>query len=261
MYRVLSDPEKREEYHRLGAAATEGGASIDPKALFALMFSDFEHIVGDLATSTILASMGTSESTSEDMAGMEEAMKLRRAKKDQFQAMREKHLIELLERRLEPWMAGDEDVFIQHAKREVLALRKEPFGRDCLKTVGYMYRKKASAVLHQGKGPITQVSSFFDSIGDKAHSIKSQLRALEGGVKAISSSVPVENEPVHEAARREAVQTLGAVWLASVVDIESTVKHVLAGVLKNDTSDATKRAVIKRRAEGLLVLGKIFEQA
>lgn len=229
---------------------------MDPKALFALMFSDFEHLVGDLATATILSTMGSGE---EDPNANSEAVEARKRKKEQFQTMREAHLVSLLNRRLEPWIAGDEYAFTTHAKHEVVALRDEPFGRDLLKTVGYMYRKKASKLLDNKKGPFTGVQEFFDDLGDKAHSLKSQMRALEGGVKAMSaSSTTAENESIDEAARREAVATLGAVWLASVIDIEVTLKNVLEKILRVDQRNDP---LMLRKAQGIYALGIMFEQA
>ncbi len=56
-YQILSDPVKREEYHRVGR--TESETLLDPKSLFVLMFGNdkFAHIVGDLATATLLGTM------------------------------------------------------------------------------------------------------------------------------------------------------------------------------------------------------------
>lgn len=273
-HRVLSDPVKREEYHRVGASAATGEAMVDPKALFILMFADFEHIVGDLATATILkttpedddqeGNSSSEASTANDPgaeARKEQRKEAREKKRDQFQQLREKQLVKLLERRLEPWISGNEVEFIEHAKHEVLYLRDEPFGRDCLKTAGYIYRKRAGKLL-ESKGPFNGVSSFFEDLGDKAHSFKSQLRALEGGVKAMTTTERAEsNESIDETARREAVSTLGAVWLASVVDIEKTLRKVVSMVLHLDNKELAKSPEVKKKAEGLMILGKIFEQA
>lgn len=233
---------------------------MDPKALFALMFADFEHIVGDLATATILNSMPSDESE-ETPESVTAAMESRKRKKEQFQTMREEHLIKLLNRRLEPWMEGREEDFIEHAKNEVLYLREEPFGRDCLRTAAYIYKKKAAKILDH-KGPLTGVANVFEDLGEKAHSLKSQMRALEGGMKAMSTqSTAAENESVDETAHREAVSTLGAVWLASVVEIESTLRHVVSAVLQLTSKQEMKNPEVIKKAKGLQVLGKIFSQA
>lgn len=285
---MLSDPVKREEYHRLGKSAADHEGLMDPKALFALMFSDFEHIVGDLATATILKTMENSEEgvesgdkgTSSDAAGSgvdgsnshvtepsaaqkanASAAAYRVQKREKFQKMREAQLVKLLNRRLEPYLAGDEEAFIEHAKHEVTYLRTEPFGRDCLRTTAYIYRKRAAKIIEH-KGPLHGVANFFEDLGDKAHNFRSHYRAFEGGLKALSSAENAgENESVDEAARREAVSTLGAVWLASVPDIESTLRHVAAEVLHSDDKDKAKRLETKKKAEGLMILAKIFEQA
>lgn len=257
---------QREKYHRLGAAAAADGAMMDPKALFALMFSDFEHIVGDLATATILTTMemeaAAANADKPDGTGESPDMtKARLEKKKEFQAAREAHLVKLLNRRLEPWVRGDENAFVEHAKLEVRAMRGQPFGRDLLKTTAYVYKTQASRALDTS--PLKGVNSFFDNIGDKAHSLKSQIRALEGGVKALSEAqTTAENESIDEAARREAVSTVGAVWLASVIDIESTLKHVVKAALHYDDKRKHKSPEeVVTKAEGLLVLAQIFGQA
>lgn len=264
-YRVLSDPVKREEYHRVGASAATDDAMMDPKALFALMFSDFEHIVGDLATATILSTMemeAVAANTEKPEGIAEESQdmsKARAEKRAEFQKVREAHLVKLLNRRLDAWLRGDANVFIEHAKVEVRALRAQPFGRDLLKTAAYVYKKQASKALDHG--PLKGVNHFFDDLGDKAHSLKSQLRALEGGVKALSEAATTgEHESLDEAARREAVSTLGAVWLASVIDIERTLKHVVSAVLHVEGKEKPQQEILGK-AEGLLVLSQIFKQA
>lgn len=257
---MLSDPVKREEYHRLGASVANEGEMVDPKALFALMFSDFEHIVGDLATATILTSSQNTDGSEEDA----EVVEARTKKRNEFQKAREKRLVDLLEKRFEPWLQGDEASFIKYAKSEVRALRAQPFGREVLHTAAYMYKKRAARVLDsKSKGPFTGMSKFLDDLGEKAHGIKSQIRAVEGGLKALSEAQNTgENESIDEAARREAVSTLGAVWLASVVDIEKTLKPVMKAFLdKKEQKSSGKDSLVSIKAHGLLVLAQIYNQA
>lgn len=251
-HRVLSDPVKREEYHRMGTASSEG--LMDPKALFALMFSNFEHIVGDLATSTIMSTMRVDEGDSAP-----EIQEAARKKREQFQANREEHLAAMLLRRLEPWLAGDAEAFAEHARREVTVLRAEPFGRDMLKTVGYVYRKKAEILLGKTKGALGGVESFFGELRETASYWRSKVRALEGGMRIMSTASGAEGESIDEAARREAVSMLGVVYLSAVVDVQTTLRQVVKRVLT--INEQSPRAIVKQRAEGLIVLGSIFESA
>lgn len=250
---------------------------MDPKALFALMFSDFDHIVGDLATARILSTPdqpaegeasadatadGAGPSTGTGVQSLEEKEKLAREARErrkQFQRERVTYLAQLLNRRLEPWMAGDEEAFIKHAKHEVFAMRDEPFGREVLKTAGYVYGRRASRFLEKKKGPLNNVQSMLDNLGDKAHQIKNHVRAFEGGVKVLSSVSAEENETIDDKARRDAVNILSVVWLSSVVDIESTLKHVVSAVL--DVNETNPRPIARKKAAGLMVLSKIFDQA
>lgn len=250
-------------------AAADSEAMMDPKALFALMFADFEHIVGDLATATILGaesfsdgSVPTEDDADENLTAERERNKqIHDQKRKKFQTMREAHLARLLNKRLEPWLSGDEESFIRHAKQEVIYLRGEPFGRDCLRSAGYIYRKKALRLIDNA-GPFSGIANFFEDLGDKAHNVKSQFRALEGGIKAVTESATAnDDESIDEKQRREAISTLGAVWLASVVDIESTLRNVVALVLHLDDPAMSKDDEILRKARGLVVLSKIFSQA
>lgn len=277
LFRILSDPAKRQEYHRLGEQAAADDTLMEPKALFALMFSDFDHIVGDLATARILSTPDQptegeeNANASADSAGSstgagpqsleekEKHAKEARERRKKFQKARVAYLAELLNRRLEPWMAGDEEAFIKHAKHEVFAMRDEPFGREVLKTAGYVYGRRASRFLEKKKGPLHNVQSMLDNLGDKAHQIKNHVRAFEGGVKVLSSVNAEENETIDDKARRDTVNILGVVWLSSVLDIESTLKHVVSAVLHVD--ETNPKPIAKKKAAGLIVLSKIFEQA
>lgn len=244
---------KREEYHRVGAEVTEGGNLIDPKAFFALMFSDFEHIVGDLAAST---TDFTTES--EDPTQMtKEELEARLKKREEFQNIRVEYLVKLLNRRLEGWFQSDKQHYIDHAKAEVHVLREQPFGRDFLHTIAYIYKK--SVARGTAKGPMGSVANFFGSIEDKAHQVKSHIRALEGEVKAMSQAQTAEeNESIDEAERRQAVSRVGAVWLLATIDIEATVKSVVDKVLEKDSDTS---ANLKLKLQALETLAVIFEQA
>lgn len=260
--RVLSDPVKREEYHRVGASAVSDESAIDSKTLFTFMFSEFDNIVGDLATATILnASLRTAEQPQDDKnTKSKTATEARLKKLEHFQDMREAHLVKLLNRRLDIF-ASDEDAFIAHAKLEVLYFREQPFGRECLQTAGYVYRKRSAKLLDH-KGPLAGVTHLLDDLGEKAHGVKSQVRAMEGGLKALqTSSTAKKDESIDETARREAVNTLGAVWLASVVDIEHTLAQVVSKVLCLKDKEKVRSAEVKKKAEGLMILGKVFDQA
>lgn len=50
-YEVLSDPEKRELYHRHGKQGVEGMTDIDPRAMFAMLFGGgkFDNYIGEIS--------------------------------------------------------------------------------------------------------------------------------------------------------------------------------------------------------------------
>lgn len=251
-YQVLSDPIKREQYHRMGSAESEG--LLDPKSLFVLMFGNdkFAHLVGDLATSTLLST----ERPNDEMTP--ELVKELSERRKQFQSNRQQKLAILLRKRLEVYVDGDTENFIEHAKHEVTVLRGEPFGRDMLHTIGYCYRRKAQLMLGKGKGPLG-LRGFFSELSDKANMFRSKADAIEGGLRAVHNSSNIEDaESPEDAVRRETVSVLGAVWLASVVDIQTTLRKVVKDVLAHD---GIAKEILRKRAEALIELGKLFQQA
>lgn len=252
-YQVLSDPIKREQYHRMGNAESE--SLLDPKSLFVLMFGNdkFGHLVGDLATSTLLASEKHQEEMSPESTNKRVA-----ERRKQFQVNRQQKLAALLRKRLQVYVDGDKEKFIEHAKHEATLLRQEPFGRDMLHTIGYCYRKKAQLMLGKGKGPLG-LRGFFSELSDKAHMFRSKADALEGTMRAVQNSSCIDDEESPEdAVRRETVSVLGAVWLASVVDIQTTLRKVVKDILSHD---GIAKEILRERAQGLIELGKIFQQA
>ena len=261
-YQVLSDPARREEYHRVGRVET--GDLMDPRSLFVLMFGNdkFTHIVGDLATATLMATQDSARESSAMQGNTQESVleehRRRMEIRNAFQRKREDRLAALLIKRLDTWAYGDHDGFIQHAKREAVILRKEPFGKDMLHTCGYVYQRKAAIMLGKGKGALG-LKAFFGELSDKAQMFRTKADAVRGSLKAMqtASAAPNEDESIDEASRREAVSVLGAVWLASVVDIQTTLRHVVKIVLTDESVD---KSVLQKRAEALVELGKIFQQ-
>lgn len=256
-YQTLSDPIKREQYNRMGEAANID-IDLDPKSLFVLMFGGdkFEHIVGDLATSTINNSEKVTvpkEDPEEERERLQEEQR-----REQWQKARVKKLAEFLKKRLQLWVEGDREKFLRHANLEIRLLREETLGSDILHTVGTVYRKKAYLHLSKGKGPLG-LRGIFSEISDKAHTLRTKADALEGGMKAAQAldSARTSDMDYEECQRRECISVLGAVWLASVVDIQSTLRKVVKEVL----SDGSTKEISRLRAEGISTLGKLYVQA
>eukprot|EP00908_Phaeocystis_cordata_P027347 Transcript_990.p1 GENE.Transcript_990~~Transcript_990.p1 ORF type:complete len:387 (+),score=137.87 Transcript_990:1603-2763(+) len=130
------------------------------------------------------------------------------------------------------------------------------FGEMLLHTIGGVYVAQASR--HLGKGV-----KFLD--GSKAywkqkrHIYGTHLTAAKSMLKMYKASKnvkPGEDQKVPES--KEMAVFLEGAWNVSVVDVESTLRHITKKVL-TDTSVSKQR--LARRAEAMLRVGNIFLQA
>lgn len=227
------------------------------------------------------------------------------------QTEREQTLARLLCRRLERYVHGDRITFIDHAKREVAVLRGEPFGKDLLHAVGWVYVNKGEMALGALKSPLGLMGyvSELEGLGHMFHTQVSSLRgtmglaaaaqtptaatptrvrgaagappkagasagdkpssptggAADGGAGGPAAAADAEAETgdadaeqIHQQETRQAVSGLGALWLASLVDVETTLRKVVSLVCKEEHVSKGDREM---RAKGLIELGKIFQSA
>lgn len=87
--------------------------------------------------------------------------------------------------------------------------------------------------------------------------------AAGGGASGTASgaddgSDDADADEIHQQETRQAVSGLGALWLASLVDVETTLRKVVSLVCKEEGVSKADREL---RAKGLIELGKIFQSA
>eukprot|EP00170_Pyropia_yezoensis_P000372 contig_2104_g373 len=78
------------------------------------------------------------------------------------------------------------------------------------------------------------------------------------GAGADGGSDDADADEIHQQETRQAVSGLGALWLASLVDVETTLRKVVSLVCKEEGVSKADREL---RAKGLIELGKIFQAA
>eukprot|EP01134_Creolimax_fragrantissima_P008432 CFRG8432T1 len=263
-YQILGDPEKRSTYNQKGKeAAIQGLQVMDPALLFSVMFGNkaFVHLIGDIAHSM---------ETSEDTAKSKEMMAV-------IQTRRESRLAKVLEARIAEYVAtllkADEDgsdhkkaeeeataKLSASAKREVHVLSCEMFGKDLLNVIGYIYEKKGKMILGKHHTPIG-LQGFFRGMQESGHMFKVKQRVWESAVNASiqeQKARAVGEETVDEAEERAAISMLGMLWLASIIDIETTLRTVVTLVCTDEKISKKER---KYRAQAIVVIGEEFNAA
>ena len=116
-YQVLSDPAQRASYDVHGKAGVSTETLTDLEAVFDMLFGSelFEHYIGKLSILSILSILSFVMSTE---GGHIYTKKLRKKMKV-FQDEREKKLAQILKDRLNQYVQGDREGFIQQAISKV----------------------------------------------------------------------------------------------------------------------------------------------
>ncbi|KAF9686545.1 hypothetical protein SADUNF_Sadunf02G0000400 [Salix dunnii] len=124
-YQVLSDPAQRQAYDTNGKSGISTEAIIEPAAIFAMLFGSelFEVYIGQFAMASMASLNIFKEGEQLDTKKLQEKMRV-------VQREREEKLAEILKDRLNQYLQGNKEEFINHAEAEVARLSNagEGFG-------------------------------------------------------------------------------------------------------------------------------------
>lgn len=283
-YQVLGDPQLRKRYNEFGprGSAPEDGF-IDPEELFQQQFGGdrFVDIIGELAIGKQLKSMmARRESKDEDGGdGKEVADKKERTLEERLQEIEDRKkerearvekLSQNLINKLTPYVSasgstqGDQEKsFIESITLEADDLKVQSFGVHLLHSVGYVYSLKANEYL--SKKEFLGIPSLFHRIRMKGHTVSETFSTVKSAVDVHHTFVQIqegekrgtitadEKEKLTEEATKKGIFAL---WQGSKLEVESVLRAVCDKVLSDSQCD---KGILRRRAEGLSIIGEIYK--
>jgi hypothetical protein len=271
---VLSNEELRARYDAAGKEGLGEQDFVDTSAFFAALFGSdkFEPLVGRLGLATMA------------MAGVD----LTKSEAAALQARREGRIAVHLAELLAPFVAGDVDGFEKACKAMAQDLSKASFGSTMLHSIGFMYINAAEQWLGDlmnvagGANPVDVLSNALEGVGAKFRQKRQQMAAqasalgaawkvyqefrkagdeigdsAEGGATRTAEEAQAAVR-ARMAAAQEAIlpHVIEALWNASILDIQTTIRHAVSKLLHD--AAVTKEARFAR-AVALKKLGSIFQ--
>jgi len=249
-YQVLSDPRLRQRYDQFGVegARPEGGF-MSARDVFNALFGGgrFMSYIGDVSIGIGIGE--GNENSEETLFTMDEETRQR------LQHERVTKLANGLLEKLKPFVEGRSlQEFEMSMKAEATSLQGGDDAAELLTTIGYIYEQ-------EGKKHLGGLSGFAAEFSGKAHTFKETVSAVKAAVQVQKSQKDLRETTsraeVEERLLREGLQ---AIWKLGKLEIESTLRKVCETVLSASNNPTVDKTILRRRAEALKVIGRIFKE-
>lgn len=240
-YQVLSNDEARARYDLKGMDGLEDQMKfMDPTTMYAMLFGSesFDDLIGELQLASILqqAEQGADPSL-RHMSHKQRSREVSCARK--------------LAEWLDKFVGGELDAaaFEAEAKAHAAELAQTGFGELLTHTIGRVYLYKASQALKLNLYGKLVMKGHHWSVNAKA------VRAMFGMFRTAQKAQGLSEEDQAKTMTEQMPQFLEGAWYMSVVDVESTVRHVCKKVLTDTSVGREERT---KRALALKWLGEAF---
>ncbi|KAI8907144.1 X-domain of DnaJ-containing-domain-containing protein [Gorgonomyces haynaldii] len=264
-YQVLSNPQLRASYDLNGLDGVDEKQLMDSAQLYLVIFGSerFENYVGELQLLSMKDSLPQNTESMQDYKNLQQAEAQMKYKQTKRQVKCALHLAKLLDNYLND-TSENHHAFEISIKSEAKELSETAFGGTLIGVVGYVYQEQAELFLGFTKSVTAGLG--LNNISKSAHVFANQYKVL-------SSAVKMYNVARKEEANIKKMQETGnpgemsassvdtlmeTLWNFTVLDVENTLRQVCIKVLKDSSIPYETRV---KRAEGLYVIGQIFQES
>eukprot|EP00049_Salpingoeca_infusionum_P006709 m.110376 g.110376 ORF g.110376 m.110376 type:complete len:569 (-) comp13400_c0_seq1:423-2129(-) len=243
-YQVLSDPAMRQQYEQVGEEGMQDAQVVDAGVIFDMLFgsSKFQEFVGELASTSMLASAEDSEAATPSMPNVQLQREMKRK-----EITRIASLAQGLRKKLDEFNAKGDAVVEKECRTTAAQLVSASYGPQMLEAIGRAYRYGANRGNGGWGGFKAMVSESFQGMSlqwgvlQKGIAMMKAQRGAEEGAEEFEAQVVYNargdidleatqraTERAQEQAQMEKTlpQMLEMVWSVNLVDIASTLQTV-----------------------------------
>jgi len=272
-YQVLSEPETREKYDKLGKAGLEDRPQMDSKAFYIMMFGseEFEPLIGQMSMATQMGVTidGDEFEMPEGLSEEEQAVKyhvhlsLQQWKREVKCALNTVTLFQ-------PFVDNEIDEAAFQLKMEALAsgLAQTPLAGVIVGCIGYSYQQEALKALGTNvvAGSMKNRAAASRAAREgRRHKYQKMMEVMENmeemqAAQAQMASAEESAMPEEEAAKlaQDAMKVMiQLMWRANLWEIEATLEQVVTKVT-HDTG--VSKELRQKRAEAFLIAGEAFSK-